>query len=106
MHYSAFLKGELMSERKSYDQKLIEIGELLSNKRKSLGKKYENRESFIQCRSTELFGGEDWISLRHLSNIELGKNWISIEKLIILAAALEENPVELFQKIIQIYQKS
>ena len=63
-------------------------------------------ESFIQYRSTELFGGEDWISLRHLSNIELGKNWISIEKLIMLSAALEQNPVELFEEIIQIYQKN
>ena len=95
-----------MSERKKNDKKLIKIGELLSSKRKSLGKQYKNRESFIQYRSTELFGGEDWISLRHLSNIELGKNWISIEKLIMLSAALEQNPVELFEEIIQIYQKN
>ena len=95
-----------MSERKKNDKKLIKIGELLSSKRKSLGKKYKKRESFIQYRSTELFGGEDWISLRHLSNIELGKNWISIEKLIMLSAALEQNPVELFEEIIQIYQKN
>ena len=37
--------------------------------------------------------------------LELGKNWISIEKLIVLAAALEENPVDLFEEIIQTYQK-
>lgn len=95
-----------MSERKSYDPKLVEIGRLLSKKRVSLGDKYKSRESFIQYRSEELFEGEDWISLRHLSNIESGKNWISIEKLIILSAALEENPVDLFEDILNIYQHS
>ena len=48
-------------------------------------------------------GGEPWISPRHLANVELGKNWISIEKLIVLANALEENPVELFEEILDAY---
>ena len=46
------------------------------------------------------------ISLRHLCNIEHGKNWISIEKLIMLADALEENPVDLFAEIVKIYRSS
>lgn len=75
-------------------------------KRKSLGKQYKSREQFIYNRSDELFGSEDWISLRHLCNIEHGKNWISIEKLIMLADALEENPVDLFAEIVKIYRSS
>ena len=35
---------------------------------------------------------------------ELGKNWISIEKLISLSIALEEDPVDLFDQIIRAYQ--
>ena len=58
----------------------------------------------IDKRSVELFGSSEWISLRHLYNIEHGKNWISIEKLIILADALEENPIDLFAEIVAIYR--
>lgn len=95
-----------MAEKKEYDYKLVKIGRLLMNKRKSLGKEYCTREKFIELRSEELFGGNDWISQRHLSNIELGKNWISIEKLIVLSAALEEDPVNLFSEIISIYNNN
>ena len=92
-----------MAERKKYDPGLVKIGQLLTEKRKALGIEYSTREQFISLRSLELFGGEDWISQRHLSNLELGKNWISIEKLLVLAAALEEDPVDLFSEIIDIY---
>lgn len=94
-----------MAERQKYDPGLIKIGELITQKRKALGYAYKSRESFIDRRSEELFGGEPWISPRHLANLELGKNWISIEKLIVLATALEETPVDLFEEIIQTYQK-
>ncbi len=94
-----------MSERKNYDPGLIKVGELLTQKRKSLGIDYSSRENFINHRSVELFDGQEWISLRHLINLENGKNWISIEKLIILSAALEEDPVDLFQEIISTYNK-
>lgn len=92
-----------MAEKKEYSQALVRVGELLAQKRKSLGEQYKNRENFIDLRSEELFGGESWISPRHLANVELGKNWISIEKLIVLANALEENPVELFEQILNAY---
>lgn len=92
-----------MAEKKNYDQKLVKIGEMLINKRKSLGNQYRSRENFIEQRSLELFNGEQWISLRHLTNIELGKNWISIEKLILHAYALEMDPKELFEEILNIY---
>ena len=94
-----------MAERQKYDPGLVKIGGLITKKRKALGYAYKSRESFIDRRSEELFGGEPWISPRHLANLELGKNWISIEKLIVLATALEENPVDLFEEIIQTYQK-
>ena len=94
-----------MAERQKYDPGLVKIGELITKKWKALGYAYKSRESFIDRRSEELFGGEPWISPRHLANLELGKNWISIEKLIVLATALEENPVDLFEEIIQTYQK-
>ena len=94
-----------MAERKSYDQGLINIGQLLQEKRKALGPRYSTRERFINIRSDELFNSNDWISLRHLSNIETGKNWISIEKLLLLATALEEDPVDLFEEIIRAYTK-
>ena len=61
-----------MAERKTYDPGLVKVGELLSRKRKSLGIEYKSREQFIYLRSNELFGGEDWISPRHLANLELG----------------------------------
>lgn len=93
-----------MAERQNYDQGLINVGELLMQKRKALGSAYQTREGFINRRSDELFSGKAWISLRHLTNLELGKNWPSIEKLLFLATALEEDPVDLFHEIIEIYQ--
>lgn len=95
-----------MSERKKYDPGLVKVGELLKEKRKALGVEYKTREHFIELRSAELFDNSDWISPRHLANIESGKNWISIEKLITLSAALEENPVDLFAEIIFAYRES
>ena len=88
-----------MSERKTESQVLIKIGKLIESKRKALGKQYNSREKFIDNRSDELFGSEDWISLRYLYNIERGKNWISIEKLLLLSKALEVDPVDLFAEI-------
>lgn len=88
-----------MSERKAESQALIKIGKLIEAKRKALGKQYKSREKFIENRSNELFGSEDWISLRYLYNIEHGKNWISIEKLLLLSEALEVDPVDLFAEI-------
>lgn len=92
-----------MAEKKQYSNKLVEIGKLLTSKRKLLGPQYSTREKFIEKRSEELFAGEQWISPRHLANIELGKNWLSIEKLIMHAYALEMDPVELFREILAIY---
>lgn len=91
------------TEKKQYDQRLVEIGSMLKRKRLGLGTQYQNREAFIDLRSEEIFGGSQWISPRYLASIELGNNWISIEKLVKLADALEENPVELFEEIMKIY---
>lgn len=93
-----------MAEKITQNEALIKIGKLFEQKRKALGKQYKSREQFIYNRSDELFGSEDWISLRHLYNIEHGKNWISIEKLIMLADALEIDPVDLFKEIVLIYK--
>lgn len=95
-----------MSIKQTYNPKLIKIGELLTQKRKALGDDYKSRENFITQRSIEVFNGEDWISLRHLLNIETGRNWISIEKLLLLSVALEEDPVDLFEEILNIYQNT
>ncbi len=90
-----------MSERKIvYDEKLVKIGELLKSKRLNISK--DSRESFISERSDTLFGSENWISLRHLANLEEGKNLPSIEMLIKLAAAFETDPVDLFEQIFKI----
>ncbi len=90
-----------MSERKSfYDEKLVKIGELLKSKRLNISK--DSRESFISERSDTLFGSENWISLRHLANLEEGKNLPSIEMLIKLASAFETDPVDLFEQIFKI----
>ena len=94
-----------MEERKKFDKGLINVGDLITKKRKALGSRYSTRSNFIETRSQELFSSEDWISLRHLANIETGKNWISIEKLLLLATALEEDPVDLFEEIITAYKK-
>lgn len=94
-----------MSERKKYDTGSVKVEKMLKEKRRGLGNKYKTREKFIELGSTELFDNNDWISPRHLANIESGKNWISIEKLILLSTALEENPVDLFSEIIHTYRK-
>ena len=94
-----------MAERKKFDKGLINVGDLITKKRKALGSRYSTRSNFIETRSQELFSSEDWISLRHLANIETGKNWINIEKLLLLATALEEDPVDLFEEIITAYKK-
>lgn len=94
-----------MAEKIIKSEALIKIGKMFEQKRKALGKQYKSRERFIYNRSKELFGAEDWISLRHLCNIEHGKNWISIEKLIMLSDALEEDPVDLFREIVMICRK-
>lgn len=94
-----------MPEKKEYNEKLVKIGKMFVDKRIALGEEYKKREEFIDNRSEEIFNGESWISLRHLANIELGKNWISIEKLIVLAYALEEDPVSLFEEVIKIYSE-
>ena len=104
MHHGA-LYEENMAEKIEQNEALIQIGHLFEQKRKALGKQYKSREKFIYNRSNELFGSEDWISLRHLCNIEHGKNWISIEKLILLADALEEDPGDLFDEIVEIYRR-
>lgn len=95
-----------MTEKNKQSEVLMRIGKLFEHKRKALGKQYKTREQFICNRSYELFGSEEWISLRHLYNIEHGKNWVSIEKLIMLADALEEDPRDLFDEIVEIYRKS
>ena len=92
-----------MAEKMGYDESLIRVGGLLEQKRKALGKQYASREKFIMQRSLELFAGEQWISLRHLTNIELGKNWMSLEMLIKHSYALETDPVELFSDIVHAY---
>lgn len=91
-----------MAERKTENIALVQVGKLIESKRKALGRQYRSREKFIEKRSDELFGSEDWISLRYLYNIEHGKNWISIEKLLVLSKALEEDPVALFEEIVNI----
>lgn len=101
-----YFKGKKMSEKNTKNEALIRIGNLLEQKRKALGPRYKSREQFIYNRSEELFGSKDWISLRHLYNIEHGKNWVSIEKLIMLADALEEDPGELFNEIVTIYRNA
>lgn len=93
-----------MAEKIVNSEALIKIGKLFEKKRKALGAQYKSREQFIFTRSEELFGSEEWMSLRHLYNIEHGKNWISIEKLIVLADALEEDPGDLFNEIVTIYR--
>lgn len=93
-----------MVERKQDDLRLVKIGQLLLEKRKLLGKNYSSREKFIYSRSKELFGGKDWISIRHLTNLELGKNLPSINILITLSYAYEIDPIELFSEILAVYE--
>ena len=95
-----------MSERQISDSALLKIGELFLMKRRNLGTRYTSREKFVYNRSQELFGGKDWISVRYLSSLELGKNLPSIEKLVVLADAYEVDTVELFNEIIRIYREN
>lgn len=93
-----------MSEKLSKDSRLVKVGKLLREKRVALGTQFKSREFFIEDRSENLFNYEEWISSRYLASLELGNNQMSIEKLIKLAYALEVDPVELFSKILHIYQ--
>lgn len=106
MHHGAYFKVAGMAEKQGYDEKLVKIGRLFTDRRKRLGKLYWNREDFIDLRSQEIFDDKKWISPRHLANVELGKNWISIEKFIWLAYALEVDPVELFAELLQAYEEN
>ena len=70
-----------------------------------MGKNIGNsRKRFIEQISTKYFDGEDWISERHLINLENGKNLISIELLLKFATALEVEPKELFAEIIDAWK--
>lgn len=102
MHHGAYLKGGgILSERKQiYSPKMIKIGKLIEEKRKIISS--DSRERFIEERSEIMFCNESWISLRHLANIEEGKNLPSIEMLIKLAIALEVEPIDLFGEIYSI----
>ena len=87
-------------ERKLPNSKLKEIGNMIKNKRISLGKECKTREGFLNY--TASFLEIDWISTRYLSSIEEGKNMISIQMLIDLAYALQMNPEDLFKEILNI----
>lgn len=89
-----------MSIRKNYNVKNVRIGNLLTEKRKNIC--CGSREKFIDERSRTIFNDEAWISLRHLANLEEGKTLPSIEMLINLAYAFEENPEDLFIEIYDI----
>ena len=89
-----------MSERKEQNDKLKQIGILFQEKRCNILN--GSRESFINDRNDKIFGGEEWISLRYLINIETGKNLPSLEMLIKLSIAFEIEPVELFDSIYKI----
>ena len=93
-----------MVERKRYDPGLVRVGELITQKRKALGDPYNTREKFIAQTSKDIFGGKEWMSVRHLAKLELGKNWISIEKFIILAGELQRERVSLFKEFIDTYR--
>lgn len=92
-----------MSKRKKYDPKLIKIGQFIEKQRKIIYPEFQTREKFIDVVSQEIFGGEQWISVRHLSNIELGKNLPSFELMIKLSVALDLETIDFFAKLIEIY---
>lgn len=94
-----------MSEKSFKDQRLIAVGNLLKNKRLALGAPFKSREFFIEDRSENLFQNEEWISQRYLASLELGKNQMSLDKLIKIAYALETHPLDLFAEILRIYQE-
>lgn len=94
-----------MSEKKLFNFRDKKIGNTIRTHRHNLGDGYKTLEAFVYNRVTELFDDDQWISVRHLSNIELGKNTLTIDKLIALADALEVDPMELFEEILLIYRQ-
>ena len=95
-----------MSEKIIKNEKLLSIGELFLEKRKALGPSYKSRLKFIDKTSIELFAGEEWISERYLASIEEGKNWIGFEKFIQLSIALQQDTVQLFAEMLEVYLNS
>lgn len=94
-----------MTERKLINFNHINVGECIKEHRLALGKNYDTREKFINNRSEELFDGEDWLSVRHLSNLELGKNTLTLEMILLLATALEIDPLDFFKEILSAYHQ-
>jgi len=82
-----------MSEKKLFNFRDKKIGNTIRTHRHNLGDGYKTLEAFVYNRATEL------------SNIELGKNTLTIDKLITLADALEVDPMELFEEILLIYRQ-
>ncbi|MDR0299265.1 MAG: helix-turn-helix transcriptional regulator [Streptococcaceae bacterium] len=57
------------------------------------------RRGFINYSSLHFFGGEDWISVKTLTNYELGKNTPSLEYAKKLSVALQMNFTEFISEI-------
>lgn len=94
-----------MTERKFENNQLRQIGKKIRGYRKDLGGKCLTLEGFVEDRSIILFDCKEWISVRHLSNIERGKSAMSNELLIMLAKALEKDPHEIFEDIVNVYNE-
>ena len=91
-----------MSEKKLFNFRDKKIGNTIRTHRHNLGDGYKTLEAFVYNRATELFDDDQWISVRHLSNIELGKNTLTIDKLITLADALAEMNLYYLLKKLQV----
>lgn len=83
-------------QRKNRDSNLVKIGEIIRNHRKNYAEKM-TMEKFID-QATDLLG-ENWISVRSLSNIENGYNLPSLITLKNLATALQVNLDDLIDEI-------
>lgn len=90
-------------KREKYDEALIRVGEVLEGHRKEIYRG-KSRKWFIEEQGEVCFNDTEWISERHLTNLEKGKNWISIECLLKLATALNKDPVELFEEIVKAWR--
>lgn len=83
-------------KRKKLNNNLIEIGKIIRNHRKNYAEKM-TMEKFIDQASNLL--GENWISVRSLSNIENGYNLPSLITLKNLSTALQIDLTDLINEI-------
>lgn len=94
-----------MTVRKKITERDRKIGAVFEKYRKELSLKKNSREFFIEDRINFGLLPEDWLSVKSLTNFELGKNFPSYATLKMLAVAYEIEFLDLIKEIERVSSK-